>query len=40
LPTYLLFNDGKEVDRLTGEVDRKKLKNFIADFVKSQEESH
>jgi thioredoxin 1 len=40
LPTYLLFNDGKEVDRLTGEVDRKKLKNFVADFVKSQEESH
>jgi thioredoxin 1 len=40
LPTYLLFNDGKEVDRLTGEVDRKKLKTFVADFVNSQEESH
>jgi thioredoxin 1 len=40
LPSYLLFKDGKEVDRLTEEVDRKKLKNFVADFVESQEESH
>jgi thioredoxin 1 len=40
LPTYLLFKDGKEVDRLAGDVDRKKLNNFVADFVESQEESH
>ena len=40
LPTYLLFKDGKEVDRLAGDVDRKKLKNFVADLVESQEESH
>jgi thioredoxin 1 len=39
LPTYLLFKDGKEVDRLTGEVDRKKLKDFIVDFVEAQEEN-
>jgi thioredoxin 1 len=39
LPTYLLFKDGKEVDRLAGDVDRKKLKNFVGDFVESQEES-
>jgi thioredoxin 1 len=35
LPTYLLFKDGKEVDRLAGDVDRKKLKNFVADLVES-----
>ena len=40
LPTYLVFKDGKEVDRLTGEVDRKKLSNFVADFLESQEETH
>jgi thioredoxin 1 len=39
LPTYLLFKDGKEVDRLAGDVDREKLKNFVGDFVQSQEES-
>ncbi len=39
LPTYLLFKDGKEVDRLAGDVDREKLKNFVGDFVESQEES-
>ncbi|MGD8228847.1 MAG: thioredoxin domain-containing protein [Desulfobacteraceae bacterium] len=39
LPTYLLFKDGKEVDRLAGDVDRKKLKAFVGDFIESQEES-
>ena len=31
--------DGKEVDRLAGDVDRKKLRKFVGDFVESQEES-
>jgi len=36
LPTYLIFKDGKEVERLVGEVTREKLKAFVSDFVKSQ----
>ena len=36
LPTYLIFKDGKEVERLVGEVTREKLKAFVADFVESQ----
>ena len=39
LPTYLLYKNGKEVDRLTGEVDRKKLNSFIVDFLDAQEEN-
>jgi thioredoxin 1 len=35
LPTYLIFKDGKEVERLVGEVTREKLKAFVSDFVKS-----
>ena len=38
LPTYLLYKGGKEVDRLAGDVDRKKLKAFVGNFVESQEE--
>lgn len=37
LPTYLLYKDGKEVQRLVGEVTREKLKAFVSDFVKSHE---
>jgi len=36
LPTYLIFKDGKEVDRLVGELTREKLKAFVTDFVQSQ----
>ncbi len=36
LPMYLIFKDGKEVERLMGEVTREKLKGFVSDFVKSQ----
>ena len=39
LPTYLIFKDGKEANRLTGEISREKLKGFITDFVQSQEEN-
>jgi len=39
LPTYLLFKDDKEVDRLTGEVSREKLEGFVSDFVKSHKEN-
>jgi thioredoxin-like negative regulator of GroEL len=31
--------DGKEADRLTGEISREKLKSFVTDFVQSQEEN-
>ncbi len=37
LPTYLIFKDGKEVERLVGEVTRERLKAFVSDFVKSHE---
>jgi thioredoxin 1 len=36
LPTYLIFKEGKEVERLVGEVTREKLRAFVSDFVKSQ----
>jgi thioredoxin 1 len=36
LPTYLLYKDGKEVDRLVGEVTRERLKAFVSDFVESR----
>jgi thioredoxin 1 len=36
LPTYLIFKDGEEVERLVGEVTREKLKDFVSGFVESQ----
>ena len=36
LPTYLIFKDGREVDRLVGEVTRERLKAFVSDFVESE----
>ena len=36
LPTYLIFKDGREVDRLVGEVTRERLRAFVSDFIKSQ----
>ena len=39
LPTYLIFKEGKEVDRLVGEVTREKLKGFVSDFLESQKEN-
>jgi thioredoxin 1 len=36
LPTYLIFKDGEEVERLVGEVTRDKLKAFVSGFVESQ----
>ena len=36
LPTYLIFKDGKEIERLVGEVTREKLKGFVSGFVESQ----
>ncbi len=36
LPTYLIFKDGKEMERLVGEVTRDKLKAFVSDFIQAQ----